>query len=208
MNTSFRMALQGYIPAAAAATGNAIVFGNTAYEPFATSTPVTTGWPLNLTDASSTTGTFPGWSFYAAGYNRFRVRSSRLRVTAVSGVTGDSFNVWMFPVTLDAAGTSVTYMQSVGQPGCQSAMVTAGMRPVSLTSSVAPWDVLGKSLQQYMDDPNTAGLTASGVVNTEGSTAWILSYATMDGGVTVGQLYFTFEIEYNVDFFDAKEILV
>jgi hypothetical protein len=194
----FRMGVQGYLPAASPATGQALINGNVYFGPFNTVNSITTGWNLSLTDGSSTVGLFPGYAMMLAGYATYRVLRSRLVVTAVNGNSGDGMNVWIMPVPL--ANAAVTkYQAALGNAGTKACMTTSGCRPLTLVSDVNAWDVLGFTKAQYQAAGFAEGAIA-GVPSGSQTTAWQVSYATMDGGVTTGQSYFDFQVEYDVEF--------
>jgi len=207
MNTSFKLGLSGYMTAGAA-SGQAIIIANGAYEPFGSTNPLTSGWAsLNLTNGSSTTGVPAGWSFYSGAFRQCRVRSSRLTITAVSSGGLDTFNLWIVPLPANSA-VAANYMQSQGMAGFQNKMVSAGMRPQTLTSVGQPWQILGfKTPQDYLDATATLG----SVTANPGSSAlsvWQVSYATLDGTAMAGNAFFDFVIEMNVDFQGAVELLL
>jgi len=204
MLATLRQGIQGYLPAASAATGSAAILANSYFEPFTSNTPLTTGWAtFSLTDASSTTGNFTGSVFYSSAFSQYRVHSSRLRVTAVTGTGGDSMNFWMFPSSYAGivSAPSMRYQIAAGVPGFKDMMLTAGCRPITRVSSVRPHQLLGQSLSEYKINPNSAAALGS-APTTNASVAWFVYYATMDGAVTAGQCYFDFEIEIDVEFFD------
>jgi len=199
LQMKFRQGIQGYLPAASAATGQATIYANSFFEPFATVNPLTTGWAsLSLTDASSTAGVFPGTAFVAAGYLQYRVLRAKLTCTAVAGSGGDTTNVWITPLPLSAVAVT-KYQAALGNAGTKSELVTGGMRPARIVSDILPAEVIGLRLNQY--DVATFGVTSMGTSPTgTNAVVWQVSYATMDGGATTGQVYFDFQIEYEVDF--------
>lgn len=202
MIATLRQGIQGYLPAASAATGSATVLANAFFEPFTTSTPLTTGWAsLNLTDASSMAGAFNGSTFYNTGFGSYRVHSSKLTVTSVTGTGGDTLNIWFFPGSYPLQTSATKYQEAIGLPGCQRMMVTAGMRPESRVSSIKPYQLLGRTKVEYDTDPNTAAPVASQPATSSG-VAWQINYATLDGAVTGGQCYFDFQLEIEVEFFE------
>jgi len=203
MNSTFRMAVQGYLPAASGASGQALINASAWFEPFASPNPLTTGWAsLSLTNGSSTTAPFPLSAFYGAGFKQCRVRASSLKVTAITGANGDCVNVWILPVVTNAT-VATNFQQATGSPGFVGALVPAGCRPIVLRSAPPIWQVLGYENERvYLDSSATISGTTTSGVNPAFSTVWQVSYATMDSTATVGQVYFDFEVEMNVDFFD------
>ena len=185
----FRQGIQGYLGAGVAATGQATVYGNSFFQPFATLNSITTGWALNLTDASSTAGNFAGYTMMAAGYASCRVLRSQLKVTAVNGLSGDTMNIWIEPIP-NANTATTKYQVALGNAGTKAMMITTGCRPLTIVSAVNPCEVLGYTMAEY----RASGFAAASMVgNPAGSqlTAWQVSYATLDGLVTSGSTFFT-----------------
>jgi len=190
------MGVQGFLPAASPATGNATIYSNSFFEPFNTSKPLTTGWStFSLTDASSTTQPFPFSAELSSLYGIYRVDQGSLRVTAVCGAGADTMNFWLLPVPLNSAGTTALYAQALGNAGVKTMMLTSGCRPLVLESNIRAAEILGRSQTMYMPADALIGGAPSGVNATE----WQVYYATLDGGVTTGQVYFNFDLKIVVE---------
>jgi len=142
---------------------------------------------------------FAGNAFYAAGFTNYRVHSARLKVTSVCGATGDTCNFWMYPTPANIVNARFQEAQDV--PGFKTMMVTGSCRPLTCVSTVKCHQVLGLTPQEYMDSPNTSGTMNIGSPPSSGQVQWTVYYSTLDGAVTTGQVYFNFEIEYEVEFF-------
>jgi hypothetical protein len=195
------MAQQGYLAAGAAASGVANIYSNAYYRPFNSGIPVSSGWGLSFTDSSSTTAQFVPNVFFAAAYGTYRVLNAMLKITAVTGVNSDTMNVWMYPTNSNTT-TATTLQEASGSPGYKVMSITNGMRPMSIVSKIHCNDVLGQTGAQYRDSAYTQAALANIPVQL---TEWQVFYATMDGNVTVGQVYFTFTVEYDVEFFDPLD---
>jgi hypothetical protein len=203
MLATLRQGVQGYLAVGAAATGSAIVYGNSFFEPFTTTTPLTTGWSsFNVTDGSSMTGSFNNASWFTAIFETYRIHSCELSVTSVCGAAGDSINLWFFPAGIAAISAApTTYQKALGLPGVKKALITAGMRPIKLTSSVKPFQLLGMTKVEYNTNTGTAAGVTSAPTGAE-QVGWQVDYATLDGAVTTGQVYFDFDIEIEIEFFN------
>lgn len=117
-------------------------------------------------------------------------------------------NVWMVPLPQSNV-VATNFMQAKGNAGFRGEMITAGCRPIKITSVGAPWQVLGyRNLNEYEVAGGTIGAIGSNPANSAAITCWQVSYATMDGSAVVGQVYFDFELEANVDLFAPTEELV
>lgn len=200
MFANMRSVCQGYLAVGAPATGTATIYSNAENGPFFTSNSITSGWSsLNLTDGSSTSNPMIPNSFFALAYQNYRVHTAQLKISAVTGAGGDTMNVFLYPApNLSIPGTT-TINKASGCPGYKQMTITSGMRPEKIISKVRCSDVLGMTAEQYRTDQGTQAALASdpGIIS-----SWSVSYATMDGAVTTGQCYFTFEVEYEVEFFD------
>jgi len=197
-----RMTQQGYLAAAAAATGTANIYANAYYQPFNSTTPISSGWGLNLTGGSSTTANFVPNSFFSAGYNGVRVDSAMLKITAVCGAAGDSMDVFMVPAPAGGFGAA-NIREASGAPGFKSMMITSGMAPKVISSKVRIADVLGLTAEQY----RTESLVYSSFTGLPSFLAlWQVFYATMDGAALSQQVYFKFEIELDVEIFDPLTV--
>jgi hypothetical protein len=202
VRTTLRLGLQGYLAAGSASTGNAYVTANQLTAPFNTGAgSFATGWGLTLTDASSSGSNPTSVAFWSTGYQTYRVLSSAFKVTAVCGAAGDSMNVWIYPIPNNDSVYTQRLQYAVGQPGFKRMMITSGMRPSSITSSFRPAQILGLPAREYDNSPNTSA--AVGSAPSSGSIVNVVCcYATMDGAVTSQQVYFEYEIQMEVEFFN------
>lgn len=198
MIAHLRMEQGGYLAAGAVATANALIGINQYYQPFNTAIPITSAtFGLNFVSGSSTTQLFVPNSFFSAGYDKCRVLNARLRATAICGASGDTMDFSIYPVS-ELTFNSQSMPERSGMPGYKHAIVTAQTGPVELYSKVHVCDVLGLTSQQYLDSADTDSLlTGSPVLQAN----WVVRANTLDGNVTTGQIYFTFEIDYDVEFF-------
>jgi len=193
-----RMLQQGYLAVGAAASGTAIIYLNSYFEPFNTSVPLNTGWGFNFTASSATAKVFTPNSFFGAGYESVRVHNARLKVRGVCGTSGDTMEFWMYPAYDTGVAGGITLPESSGSPGFKSMLINSGNPVVNCVSAVRCANVVGMSKVQYETNPQTGALLTATPFQLAG---WYVQYATCDGAVTTGQNYFTFEIEYDVEFF-------
>jgi len=198
MIAHLRMEQGGYLAVGASASPQALIGVNQYFQPFNTALPLTgAAFGLNFVAGSSTTQLFVPNSFFSAGYDKCRVLNARLRATAIAGASGDTFDFSIFPIS-ELTYTSQNMPERSGMPGYKHAIVTSQTGPVELISKVHVCDVLGLTQQQYLDSSDTDSLlTGSPVLQAN----WLVRGNTLDGNVTTGQVYFTFEIEYDVEFF-------
>jgi hypothetical protein len=202
VRTNLRLGLQGYLAAGSAATGNAYVTANQVTAPYNTGAgSFATGWGLTLTDSSSSGSNPTSVAFWSAGYQTYRVSSFSFKCTGVCGAAGDSMNVWCYPVPNNDSVYTQRLQYAAGQPGFKRMMITSGMKPSSITSNFRPHQILGLTAQEYEHSPATSA--AIGSSPSSGSVVNVVCcYATMDGAVTSQQVYFEYEIQMEVEFFN------
>jgi hypothetical protein len=202
VRTTLRLGLQGYLAAGSAATGNAYTLANQLTGPFNTgSASFATGWGLTLTDSSSSGSNPTSVVFWSAGYQSYRILSTSFKVTAVCGAAGDSMNVWIYPIPVNDSIYSQRLQYAVGQPGFKRMMITSGMRPSSITSNFRPAQILGLPAREYNNSPFTSAAVGS-APNGGSVVSVVCCYATMDGAVTSQQVYFEYELQMEVEFFN------
>jgi len=199
-----RIGLQGYLPAASGATGQATIWANSQFQPFTTAHTITTGWAsYSLTDGSSTTAEPTYSAFYASGYEAYRVHKATLRVTGVAGAGADTTNFWVYPAASAnfASFSGMTYTVSSGIPGFKAMMITGGMEPRTLVSSIRPNEVLGMTPIEYNTAPGSFAQPNASNPGSGFGVVFAVTYATVDGGVTSGQVYFDFQLEMEIEYF-------
>jgi hypothetical protein len=203
IRTTVRTAVQGYLPSASAAAGYAYIYANSFYEPFNTSNAVnTSNFGLSLTDGTSVSNNPTTYAFWASGYQLYRVYSSKLSITAVTGAAGDSMNVWMYPISLNDSVPTANLQRSSGQPGFKRMMITSGMRPSTITCSIRPSQVLGYTDEEYRTSKDSESPFGAAPA-TDATAIFIVDYATMDGGVTSQQVYFEFCMTQDIEVFQV-----
>jgi hypothetical protein len=192
--------IAGYIPVGsftAGLTGFFSVYGNSAFEPFSTTSKPDSATGLITEVNGSDTEAMFGFSQINSIWNYARVLKSRLRVTALPTNIIDNFTIVMFALPFAAASSlPLSYAGARGQVGFREALCCSGqpIRDNTIECQTDAWIPVGLSRAQYMDQPPvvTAGVPGSTLL-----WFWVVQYFTNDGMVNSGTI--PFRIEYAVE---------
>lgn len=172
---------------AAAATESYVFSGNSAFDPDVTGAGAQ---PL-------------GFDQYATLYNKYRVRGSKMKVTAAV-TSGSHFpcKITIYPQDDNASATGVD---------------NAAARPNSKTRVTAGYGSPNVTLSKYMSSKKQLGVKSineetsfAALVNANPSIRWYwcVSVGTIDATTNIAGLYAEVEITYYVEFYDVVDLIL
>lgn len=195
--TKMSVSYQGYI-AVGATSSYFDIYGNSLYQPFTTSRTIAT---LVTGVFSSNTAASPiGYTELAALYNEYRVRGTRIKLTATPQNQADTITLVITPVC-SVNGSVAPPVYSINQRYSRWKQIqnTNNVKENTIIHYMPSNKVLGLTKQQYDDQLP--------VVNGNAPPAsldwyWQVQVYTNNGSVTAGQVMVTVELDLYVEFSD------
>lgn len=199
METKVSASYQGYI---ATATSGAIfdIYGNSFFEPFNASTPIS-GIVTGVNSSSSTVNPM-GYTALTALYNQYRVKASRVKITFTPTAVSDVVTATVWP-SYGVVSDGVP-VKAMNQRYAKWKMCTQNnnVKENTIINYIASHKALGMTKQQY-DDQQGTSVSSAPVQNTD--WYWQCSFYTNNGTNTTSQLMVTVELDYYVELFDPVQ---
>lgn len=181
------------------ATSAILIYGNSCFQPFNTSVPITTNW--TATNSSLSTAIPIGFTALSTLYGYYRVRSSRIRVSVVPTDPDDTGALIVAPSGTNPSSTIPRQMMNIRYSKWQPCAQNNNVKENTIVNYISSAKALGLSEAQY------EALAPTAVSSAPPSTAdwyWVVVFDILDGTTNDNTLGIFVELDMYVEFSEPQ----